>query len=63
LKLTWQVGIAFAGFAFLLVFVEKEIPLRKKLETDYGIVEKEKEKTANEAAEAEEGKASEDAKV
>lgn len=63
LKLTWQVGIAFAGFAFLLVFVEKEVPLRKKLETDYGIVENEKEKTAKEAAEVEEGKASEKSKL
>lgn len=57
LKLAWQVGIALAGFAFLLVFVGKEVPLRKKLETDYGIVEKEKEKTADGVAEAEEGKA------
>ncbi|KAI1424627.1 major facilitator superfamily domain-containing protein [Xylaria sp. FL1777] len=37
LKQTWQVAIAFAGFSFLVALCEKEIPLRQKLETDYGM--------------------------
>lgn len=41
LKLAWQVAIAVSGLGFFLVFLEKDVPLRKKLETDYGIQEKE----------------------
>ncbi|ORY67145.1 major facilitator superfamily protein [Pseudomassariella vexata] len=52
LKLAWQVGIAVSGVSFFLVFVEREVPLRKKLETEYGIVEKKKVMAADEAAEA-----------
>ncbi len=37
LKRTWQVGIAIAGLAFLLVFLEQNIELRNDLETDFGI--------------------------
>ena len=41
LRRTWQVSIAFAALGFLLVIVEKEIPLRKDLETnEYGMVDK-----------------------
>ena len=39
-KQAWYVGIAFAGLAFLLVFFEKEIELRKGLETEFGLKEK-----------------------
>lgn len=41
----FQVSIAFAGFAFLLTLLEKEIALRKTLETDFGL---EKEDTGQE---------------
>ena len=40
LRRTWQVAIAFAVLGFVLVIVEKEVPLRDELETDYGITEK-----------------------
>ena len=39
LKLVWQVAIAFSGFSFLLVFLEKELKLRDELETEYGLKE------------------------
>ncbi|KAL1965846.1 hypothetical protein VTN77DRAFT_5167 [Rasamsonia byssochlamydoides] len=42
LRLVWQIGIVFAGVAFLLVFFEKEIPLRTELETEYGLEDKNK---------------------
>lgn len=41
LKQVWYVGIAFAGLAFLLAFLEKEIEMRKELETEYGLKKKE----------------------
>jgi len=44
----FQVATAFAGLAFLLVFLEKEVPLRTKLDTEYGLKEskaKESKKT------------------
>ncbi|KAK4444193.1 putative transporter [Podospora aff. communis PSN243] len=37
LKLVWQAGVAFSGLSFLLVFLEKEVKLRKELETEYGL--------------------------
>ena len=40
LKLVWYVSIAFAGLGFLLVFLMKEIPLRKELDTQFGIEER-----------------------
>ncbi|KAJ5970423.1 Major facilitator superfamily domain general substrate transporter [Penicillium vulpinum] len=40
LKLVWEVSIAFCGLACILVFFEKDVPLRKELETDYGMAEK-----------------------
>jgi hypothetical protein len=42
LKMAWYVSIGFAGLGFLLVILEKEVPLRKELETKFGIEEKEK---------------------
>jgi hypothetical protein len=40
LKTMWYVAIAFAGLGFVLVILEREVPLREKLETEFGIVEK-----------------------
>ncbi|ROW15257.1 hypothetical protein VPNG_03104 [Cytospora leucostoma] len=37
LKRVWEIAVAFAGFACLLVFLEKEIALRVSLETEYGL--------------------------
>lgn len=37
LKRVWEIAIVFAGFACLLVFLEKEIPLRTALDTEYGL--------------------------
>ncbi|KAI5921289.1 macrolide phosphotransferase k [Camillea tinctor] len=42
LQTVWYVAVAFAGLGFLITFIEKEIKLRDKLETKYGIEEKEK---------------------
>ncbi|TLD07388.1 hypothetical protein PgNI_10943 [Pyricularia grisea] len=43
LQLVWFVAIAFAGLGFFLSLVEKEIRLRTKLETKYGLEEKKEE--------------------
>ncbi|KAK7973234.1 MFS general substrate transporter [Apiospora saccharicola] len=37
LKLVWLVSVAFTGLAFLLFFFEKDVYLRKELETEYGL--------------------------
>ncbi|GAW20230.1 hypothetical protein ANO14919_097290 [Xylariales sp. No.14919] len=37
LQRVFQVGVAFCGFAMLLVLVERNIPLRKEIETQYGL--------------------------
>ena len=42
LQVVWLIGIAFAGIGFLLVFVEKEIELRKELNTEFGMEERKK---------------------
>ncbi|KAL3483956.1 hypothetical protein BJX62DRAFT_244387 [Aspergillus germanicus] len=34
LKMVWEIAVVFAGVAFLLVFLEKEVPLRTNLETE-----------------------------
>ncbi|EEA23259.1 hypothetical protein TMatcc_002117 [Talaromyces marneffei ATCC 18224] len=39
LKKMWQIGIAFVALGFLVVFIEKEVPLRNELDTEYGIKE------------------------
>ena len=39
----WQVGIAFALLGVLVSLVVKEIPLRTELETEFGLVEDEKD--------------------
>lgn len=42
LRVVWLIGIAFAGVGFLLVFVEKEVELRKELNTEFGMEERKK---------------------
>ncbi|CAI7632913.1 unnamed protein product [Penicillium bialowiezense] len=42
LNVVWYVSLAFSGLGFLLVFLEKEVPLRKELDTKFAIEEKEK---------------------
>jgi MFS family permease len=37
LKTVWEVGVGFALFGFLLVFLERHIDLRKDLKTEYGV--------------------------
>jgi MFS family permease len=39
LKITWIVATAIAGVSFLLAFLEKEVPLRESLRTEFGIKE------------------------
>ncbi|KAF5131138.1 MFS efflux transporter aclA [Metarhizium anisopliae] len=52
LQRTWQVAIGFAALGFLLVFLEKEVPLRQELETEFGMVDKKnREKNVEEAKE------------
>lgn len=46
LQRVWLISIAFAGSALLAVFLEREVTLRTKLETQYGL-EKEKTETAS----------------
>lgn len=49
IKTVWYVSMAFAALGFLLVNVEKEIPLRKELDTKFSIEEKVKStKTSSE---------------
>ncbi|KAF2765482.1 MFS general substrate transporter, partial [Teratosphaeria nubilosa] len=40
LKLGWQLSTIFSGVSFLLVFLEREIPLRKELDTEFGMEDK-----------------------
>lgn len=42
LNVVWYVSLAFAGLGFLLVFLEKEVPLRKELDTKFAMEEREK---------------------
>jgi hypothetical protein len=37
---TWWVAIAFAALGFLIINFEKEIPLRKELQTEFGMAER-----------------------
>jgi MFS family permease len=37
LNVVWQVGIALSVLSFLLVFLERHVPLRKELDTEYAI--------------------------
>ena len=40
LKQVWQVAVAFAGFCFLLAFVEKEVELSQIVSTEFGLKER-----------------------
>lgn len=40
LRRSWQIAIAFAAVGFLVAAVPKEIPLRKKLDSEFGMMEK-----------------------
>lgn len=42
IKTVWFVSLAFAALAFLLVIVEKEVPLKKELDTKFSMEEKAK---------------------
>ncbi|KAJ5773807.1 hypothetical protein N7457_008703 [Penicillium paradoxum] len=42
LNVVWYVSLAFAGLGFLLVFLEKEVPPRKELDTKFAMEEREK---------------------
>lgn len=42
MKTVWRVGIAFAGLGWLLVWLEKEVTLRSKLNTKFGLEQKKK---------------------
>ncbi len=46
MKLVWQVGIVFSALGFLIVFLEKEVPLREELDTQFGLKDKAKDPTA-----------------
>ena len=40
LKVVWEVSIAFAALGVLCVLIEKHVPLRQELNTEYGLEEK-----------------------
>ncbi|KAM5438229.1 hypothetical protein McanMca71_007966 [Microsporum canis] len=54
LRLVWYIATVFSGIAFLLALVEKEIPLRTELETEFGL--EDKNQKGNNAEEANTGK-------
>lgn len=45
MKLVWYISVGFAAFGFFLAFLMKEVPLRKELETEFGIDEKRQKST------------------
>lgn len=51
LRTIWYVGVGLSCLAFVLVFVEKEIPLRKDLDTKYGLEDKKSNRAPGSAAE------------
>ncbi|KAJ0108528.1 Major facilitator superfamily general substrate transporter [Diaporthe amygdali] len=52
LKQVWQISIVFSGVSFLLVFLEKQIEMRKDLETEFGIDEGKKVGRSQDSAKA-----------
>ena len=48
LKLIWQILIAFSGINFLIILLEKEVPLRTELETEFGLEGENKDKGPSE---------------
>ncbi|KAH8819909.1 general substrate transporter [Xylogone sp. PMI_703] len=53
MKTVWYVGIAFAGFGWLLVWLEKEVTLRSKLNTKFGLEEKKKQQDLEKSKDSE----------
>ncbi|GAW16231.1 hypothetical protein ANO14919_056540 [Xylariales sp. No.14919] len=49
LQRTWQIAVVFAGVAFLAALLEREIPLRQELDTEFGIEKTEGQKTEESA--------------
>ncbi|KAL2159570.1 hypothetical protein VTH06DRAFT_2139 [Thermothelomyces fergusii] len=58
IKIVWYVGTGFAGLGWLLVWLEREVTLRSKLNTKFGIEEKKKAEDEERAKDGEESKAS-----
>ncbi|KEF51599.1 uncharacterized protein A1O9_12234 [Exophiala aquamarina CBS 119918] len=48
LRRVWQIGIGFAALGFLLIFLEKDVPLRQELETEFGMESKDKRRDQSE---------------
>lgn len=44
MRTVWYVGVAFAGLGWLLVWLEREVTLRSKLNTKFGLEEKNKKR-------------------
>ncbi|KAK3903165.1 general substrate transporter [Staphylotrichum tortipilum] len=42
IRIVWYVGVGFAGLGWLLVWLEKEVTLRSRLNTKFGLEEKQK---------------------
>ncbi|KAK9775316.1 putative Major facilitator superfamily (MFS) profile domain-containing protein [Seiridium cardinale] len=55
LKLVFQTSVAFGGLACLLVFLEKEMKLRKELKTEYGLKDSSSKATAEDERHLEKG--------
>ena len=47
LKLTWQIGLAFSALCFFVVFLEKEVTMRKTVQSDFGLKERKKKEPNN----------------
>ncbi|KAH6634364.1 general substrate transporter [Chaetomium sp. MPI-SDFR-AT-0129] len=50
IRVVWYAGIGFAGAAWLLVWLEKEVPLRTTVDSRYGLEEGQKKKGGDEEA-------------
>ncbi|KAK4161769.1 MFS general substrate transporter [Cladorrhinum sp. PSN259] len=55
LKLVWQISIVFSGLSFLIVFFEREIKLRKGLETEFGLAKENEKKPIGFSTDVENG--------
>jgi hypothetical protein len=44
LSRTWQVAIALCGVGIILVFLQREVTLRKELNTEFGLAERDRER-------------------
>ncbi|KAK4243069.1 general substrate transporter [Corynascus novoguineensis] len=63
IKIVWYVGTAFAGLGWLLVWLEKEVSLRSKLNTKYGIKEDKKKEDEEKTLNGKENKDGEESKT